>query len=45
MIAIRRFLMDFEFKCNGAIQWRAVCIERCKHGSVRGLHRPAVEMR
>lgn len=45
MIAIRKFIMDFEFDCNGATQQRAVCIERCKHGSVRGLRRPAAEMR
>lgn len=43
MIATRRFIMDFEFVCDGAIQWRAVCIERCMHGSVRGLRKPAIE--
>lgn len=26
-------------------RWRAVCIERCKHGSGRGLRRPTAEMR
>ena len=26
-------------------RWRAVCIERCKHGSERGLRRPTAEMR
>ena len=25
-------------------RWRAVCIERCKHGFERGLRRPAIEM-
>lgn len=45
MIAIRRFITDFEFERNGATQRRAVCMERCKHGSVRGLRRPAAEMR
>jgi len=26
-------------------RWRAVCIEKCKHGSGRGLHKPTLEIR
>lgn len=26
-------------------RWRAVCIEKCKHGSERGLHKPTLEIR
>jgi hypothetical protein len=26
-------------------KWGAVCIERCKHGSGRGLRKPTVEIR
>ena len=25
-------------------RWRAVCIEKCKHGSGRGLHKPTLEI-
>ena len=41
MIATRKSIMDFEFECDGATKRRAVCIERCKHGSGRGLRKPA----
>ena len=36
MTATRKYIMEQ--------RWRAVCIERCKHGSERGLRRPTAEM-
>lgn len=45
MTATRKYIMVSKSYFVMEQRWRAVCIERCKHGSGRGLRRPAAEMR
>lgn len=40
----RKSIMDFRIILVMEYRWRAVCIERCKHGSERGLHKPVTAM-